>query len=296
MTVPGPNIVASFLGTGVLTRQTLYLNLFTNDVTIAAGTVAGSLTVASGGGYAQKTLTGDSWTGTSVGGTCTITAPEQTFAFTGTVGNVYGWALTTGSGLTGNLVTAQRFPEEQMIGGDGDSIAMTPTLVGDTQVTGGSVEKQSQTTGTDTSGAFDSANRVYVGTDFVAASSYTLTRFDLYLLRIGSPTGNITAYIYSNSGGAPNTLLGTSTNTIDASTISDASPEWITWNFSGVSLSNGTVYWIEITKSAGDDSNYIGDYLGYTTFSGRTVKWGTDATLGVSSYDNSQLNHRIYGY
>jgi len=133
--MPTPDQIVSFFGTQGLTSETLYMNLCTNDVTINADTVSGSLTVASGGGYAQKTIAGTSWTGTvATAEHCTVTLPEQVFTFTGSVGVVYGWAITEGAGLTGDLVAVGKFNQGQMIGDNGDAIAVS--LTGDTWIVG----------------------------------------------------------------------------------------------------------------------------------------------------------------
>lgn len=123
-----PDISRLFLGTNALTAQTLYLNLFSDDETIGAATVAGSFTVVTGGGYVQCTLAGTGWTGGNSGGTCSTTYATQAFPFTGSVGNVYGYAITTATGITGNLVGAEKFATAQMVSASGDQINIVPTL------------------------------------------------------------------------------------------------------------------------------------------------------------------------
>lgn len=106
--------------------QTLVLRLFTNDVTPTDDTVAGDLTEASGYGYSPITLTGGSWTYTA-GDPGAVAYAQQTFTFTGALGNVYGYYYTqTTSGV---LVGAERFSDGPYnIQQNGDTIKITPTI------------------------------------------------------------------------------------------------------------------------------------------------------------------------
>ena len=90
----------------------------------------------------------------------------------------------------------------------------------------------------------------------------TLNSAKFYLRKLGSPTGNIVAKIYSHSGtfgtdGIPDTLLATSDN-VDVATLSDF-PDFslITFTFSGdqkITLDNGVYYCLSIEYSGSDYS------------------------------------------
>lgn len=106
-------------------------------------------------------------------------------------------------------------------------------------------------------------SHIIVGSDG-SAGGYTCTRIGAYLYKTGSPTQTITAELYSHDGvnDWPNSLLATSTTTVDASSITataSASAELFTWDFSGQSLSNATSYWVVLQTgaSSNDASNYI---------------------------------------
>lgn len=125
------DICRNFLGTAGLTAQTLYLNLLGTAAmpTITAATVAGSLTdLADGSGYINATLAGTGWTASAAGGTTTVSYGTQIFSFTGSVGNVQGYSITTGTSNTGNLVAVEAFATAQMVSANGDKINIVPTI------------------------------------------------------------------------------------------------------------------------------------------------------------------------
>lgn len=104
--------------------ETLILRLFTSNTTPADGDTAGTYTEASGSGYASISLTGASW-GAASGGS--IAFAQQTFTFTGALGNVYGYYYTqTTSGV---LIASERFSDGPYnIANNGDQIKITPTI------------------------------------------------------------------------------------------------------------------------------------------------------------------------
>lgn len=109
--------------------QNLILKLFTNNVTPGEASVAADLTEAAGSGYSSITLTGASWT---VSGTAPtqIAFAQQTFTFTGALGNVYGYFLVRATG--GELVVAERFSDGPYnVANNGDTIKVTPVLTMD---------------------------------------------------------------------------------------------------------------------------------------------------------------------
>jgi hypothetical protein len=74
------------------------LRLYTNNLVPDETTTLGMFTEATGAtGYTAITLTGSSWTTTSVGGTTTALYSEQTFTFS-TNANIYGYYVTSSSG------------------------------------------------------------------------------------------------------------------------------------------------------------------------------------------------------
>jgi len=89
--------------------QTLFLRLFSNNITPSETTTTGSLTQVTGGGYTEKELVVGNWTvAPGAPGTATYNSP-QNFAFTGTTGapgTVYGYYVVDEDGT---LMWAERF-------------------------------------------------------------------------------------------------------------------------------------------------------------------------------------------
>ena len=106
--------------------ENLVLRLYTNNITPAETDTAGTYTEATGSGYASITLTGASWSFTQ-GAPSYASYAEQTFTFSGALGNVYGYYLTQ---LTsGILMWSERFPSAPYnIVNNGDNIKVTPYL------------------------------------------------------------------------------------------------------------------------------------------------------------------------
>lgn len=109
--------------------QDLVLRLFTNNVTPAETDTAATYTEASGNGYASLTLAGASWSITE-GAPSFASYAQQTFAFTGALGNVYGYYLTRAT--SGRVAWAERFTDAPYnIQNNGDSIKVTPRIEGE---------------------------------------------------------------------------------------------------------------------------------------------------------------------
>jgi hypothetical protein len=119
----GENIVLEAL-VNKTAPQNLVLRLYTSNTTPGESDTAGTYTEASGNGYNAITLTGASW-GSASGGS--IAYAQQTFTFTGNLGNVYGYYMTQAS--SGTLVFAERFTDGPYnIVNNGDQIKITPTI------------------------------------------------------------------------------------------------------------------------------------------------------------------------
>lgn len=105
------------------------LKLYTNNVTPGETDTAATYTEAAGNGYAALTLTGSSWVVTEADPASAAYA-QQTFTFTGALGDVYGYFITqTTSGI---LMYAERFTGAPInIANNGDQIKITPTITAD---------------------------------------------------------------------------------------------------------------------------------------------------------------------
>jgi hypothetical protein len=119
----GENIVLEAL-VNKTAPQNLVLRLYTSNTTPGESDTAGTYTEATGNGYSSNTLTGASW-GAASGGS--IAYAQQTFTFSGALGNVYGYYMTQAS--SGTLVYAERFTDGPYnIVNNGDQIKITPTI------------------------------------------------------------------------------------------------------------------------------------------------------------------------
>lgn len=149
------------------------------------------------------------------------------------------------------------------------------------------VLKDSRTSGSTAIGLSTGVEK-YCST-FTAGSDYTMTKMEVVLYRSSVPSGNISLKIYSpNASKLPNTLLATSTNTIDASTLT-TTPTYYTFNFSGLALTNGTQYVFSIEPT---NKNYIITYVALS-ISGQTTGYWTGSAWTV---DNTarQMDFKTY--
>lgn len=126
----GEVVALSYLVNKVTTTRDLVLRLFATNVTPAETDTAGSYTEAAGGGYANKTLTGASWTVTG-GAPTTASYAQQDFTFTGTLttnGTVYGYYMTRATDA--DLILAETFTSFVPTN-NGDKILLTPQITAD---------------------------------------------------------------------------------------------------------------------------------------------------------------------
>jgi hypothetical protein len=156
---------------------------------------------------------------------------------------------------------------------------------------GASVQKDSQTS-TGSTDWFATNDKWYAGGSFVAGSSYTLTRVDVYLSKGGSPTFNATGRIFATSGESPTgAALATSTNTPAVSSLGAACGT-LQFDFAGLALTNGTTYSI-IVEGHGDGANYINAC--YTAGS-RGMFYSIDASTWTNWHGSSDIAFVSYGY
>jgi hypothetical protein len=108
----------------------LKLRLFCNSITALDTSVTGDFTQATGGGYAEITLTAGSWTVSIVGGIAQAAYPVQSFVFTGpltTNSSVFGYYVVDGNGV---LQWAENFTAPVAPISSGNHIDVTPIYQG----------------------------------------------------------------------------------------------------------------------------------------------------------------------
>lgn len=120
------------LALGVISQENQKLCLFVSNTTPAEGDTAGTYTLATGGGYADVTLTMASWTVATSSGTTTASYAEQTFTFTGaltTNTTIYGYLVKMAT--TGTLLWAERAAATFVPTNNGDTYKVTPQITQD---------------------------------------------------------------------------------------------------------------------------------------------------------------------
>lgn len=124
-----PNIGENFMLSLLLNKMSpddLDIRLYTNDHTPTETDTQASYTEASGNGYASIQLVPTSWVLTN-GNPTTAVHTQVIYAFTGGIGNVYGYYVTRRS--TGILAWAERFSNGPYnIQNNGDEIRLTPRI------------------------------------------------------------------------------------------------------------------------------------------------------------------------
>lgn len=108
-------------------QEDLNIRLYTNNFTPSNSTVFADFTEASGFGYTSKNIAAAAWTITP--GTPSVAqATQQTWVFTGLLGNVYGYFLV-GQTNTTLVYWAERFTDGPYnIQVNGDEIRITPRI------------------------------------------------------------------------------------------------------------------------------------------------------------------------
>jgi hypothetical protein len=127
-----PNAAEDVILQNILNKtapQDQRLKLFTNNVTPAETDTEASYTEAAGNGYSDVALNGAAWTVTP-GNPTSAAAAQQTFTFTGALGNVYGYYVVQQT--SGKILWAERFTGAPfVINNNGDQIKITPQFTGE---------------------------------------------------------------------------------------------------------------------------------------------------------------------
>ena len=113
MALVTPNAAEDVMFQNILNKtapQTLRLKLYTNNYTPVEASTEADFTEASGNGYADVSLTASSWTITP-GAPTSAAFPQQTFTFTGNLGNVYGYYIVQTT--SGKIMWAKNWPFQQ---------------------------------------------------------------------------------------------------------------------------------------------------------------------------------------
>jgi hypothetical protein len=157
------------------------------------------------------------------------------------------------------------------------------------------VESLKENQATYASGTFAAlryTSRYYQGTAFTSTGTYYLTKIEVSLAKVASPTMNITCYLYSSSSYNPTNLLASSTTTVDASTITDN--VFRSFSFSGsYQIQNSTQYWVVLKGDNVNSTNYV--TWGCAT-SGGDILTDEDGTGTWTNQVAWHGSYKIYGY
>lgn len=126
---------------------------------------------------------------------------------------------------------------------------------------------------------FNSANRLEQ--PFIPSISTSLYDVTFYIGKGGVPDFNIFVDVYTNSGGVPGTLLGTSTNSISASSLTGVLTAH-SWNFSGLSVVSGNTYHFVIRPDNFVSSGNLDFRLSNTYVAGNYLYSSNSGTVWVS--------------
>jgi len=138
------------------------------------------------------------------------------------------------------------------------AIPLTAWAWGVVSISGG-VAAVGECTAQDTfAAAYNAYDGVYYTTPyyafkFTAGSSYSVTKISLWFSTDGTPTGTISADLYSDGGTAPGTKLADATSTVNAASFTGTLTEF-SFLFDSVSLTSSTPYYVVLTVNGLTDN------------------------------------------
>jgi hypothetical protein len=152
--------------------------------------------------------------------------------------------------------------------------------------------KDSQVTQNDYWSLGSVIGKTYSEASFTPSESYQLSKIEVNLIKVGSPTFLITYYLYSDNAGVPGSVLATGVTTLDSSTITD-SYTYYEFNISAYSLSASTKYHHVLKASAVDSSNNV-LWGCNNNVSGQNINHSEDAITWVADDTNAQFDYKNY--
>lgn len=113
---------------------------------------------------------------------------------------------------------------------------------------------------------------------FVATDTLSMKEIGIQAAAIGTPADALRVALYSDSGGAPDALLGSAT--LDPDDLPEDMPDWTLFDFDPrVALTTGTTYWIVVERT---DATSAENYYAVTTSpdaSGSCLAWTGSAWI-----------------
>lgn len=180
---------------------------------------------------------------------------------------------------------------------DGIASASVKTINGFDATTGGTTYSLQETIGAVTTQfatkLASTASVRYFSSSHSPASNFTLTKLEIYLLRFtaGGSAGDLFAEVRSDSSGTPGSVVATSTNTLVSADISDSTPAYYGFLFTGASLTSGTPYWFTIKSSVISAAE---NYALYTGVSGVGAIYRSDDGSTWTSTSTRKAGMKLY--
>jgi hypothetical protein len=106
----------------------------------------------------------------------------------------------------------------------------------------------------------DGSTKSKLGESFIIQADYTITKAQFYLMKIGSPTGSITAKIYATTGMEDKICTGSAlaiSSNVDVSALNSDNYELVDFNFPGIALSAGECYAVILEYPGGSTGNAV---------------------------------------
>jgi len=134
-------------------------------------------------------------------------------------------------------------------------------------------------------------NNTIWGQSFTPILTGQFNRFEMYIKKVGSPTGNIWMEIHAD-GADPSAAAqqGSDSATIDVSTVS-TSYGYVAFDFANITLTPGVEYWGLLYGSYTEDVD-VGIYVGIDTSSpsysnGHSGRYGNGSAIweDITTYD-----------
>jgi hypothetical protein len=156
-------------------------------------------------------------------------------------------------------------------------------------------EVQSCTTAVNATDSIIGSTYRWKAAKFAAGDSVTVCSTSLRLKKVGSPTFNLTAYIYGSTGTEPDesNIIGGS-DSVSASSLS-TSYAYISFTGMSAAITNTTEYWIVLVASAvGDASNYVHIRIDTGCDFEDGVKYSSNGTSWTNSSSDRGFNYYLY--
>lgn len=100
-------------------------------------------------------------------------------------------------------------------------------------------------------------NVIAAGVEFTAAGvgTYTITKIDLSLAKVGSPTQDFYAEIWTQSGSLPGTIVGTQSAAVNGASL-PASEGTVSFILAGSAITAGTNYYVVFRAASMSATDY----------------------------------------